>query len=349
MPIAPNLRQNVFKDRRFLRDFQPFTDRSCPERNIERFGMSLFVVVGAGPVGRETASLLAGEGHEVKLVSRSARTHPVGSGINGIALDAADGQGLAQVSAGADAIFMCAMAPYHRWPTDFPPIMSGVISAAESVGARLLVLGNVYGYGAGARSPLTPDSSLAPTSVKGRVRTAMWQQALGSAVPAIEVRASDYIGDGAASLFTLMTLPPLIAGEPATMVGDLDALHAWSFTKDVARTLVAASRYSGDWGRAFHVPSRHMSVRDLASRFAELGGVELPDLRALTAEELEALGRENEIVREVIEMAYLFQQECILDASETERLLGVSASDLDIMIGDTLRCHGQKSGARPVP
>ncbi|RCS21811.1 NAD-dependent epimerase/dehydratase family protein [Phyllobacterium salinisoli] len=299
--------------------------------------MSLFVVVGAGPVGRETAKLLASQGHEVKLVSRRARAYPVDSGIRSVALDATDGRGLAQVSAGAVAIFMCAMAPYHRWPADFPPIMSGVIDAAESVGARLVVLGNIYGYGAGARSPLTPHFPLAPTSVKGRVRTAMWQHTLGSTVPAIEVRASDYLGDGAASLFTLMALPPLLVGEPSKMLGDLDALHAWSFTKDVARTLVAASRYSGDWGRAFHVPSQHMSIRDLAFRFAELAAVELPKLRTLTAKELEVLGRENEIMREVIEMAYLFQQECILDASETERLLGVSASDLDTMIKDTLR------------
>jgi nucleoside-diphosphate-sugar epimerase len=306
--------------------------------------MSLFVVVGAGPVGRETARLLAVEGHEVRLVSR-AGAKPVDAGINGVAIDARDGQGLARVSAGADAIFMCAMAPYTKWPTDFPPIMDGVVAAAESVGARLVVLGNIYGYGKEARSPLTPAAPLAPTSVKGRVRTAMWQQALGSAVPAVEVRASDYLGDGAGSLFTLMTLPPLLAGKPATMPGDLDALHAWSFTKDVARTLVAASRYSGDWGRAFHVPSQPASVRDLAARFAELGGAPLPDLRALADEDLQALAREDEFMREILEMAYLFRQPCILDASDTERLLGVSASSLDTMIKDTLRNMGGNSNA----
>jgi nucleoside-diphosphate-sugar epimerase len=238
--------------------------------------MSLFVVVGAGPVGRETARLLAVEGHEVRLVSRGGAT-PDRASISGVALDARDGQGLARLGAGAQAIFMCAMAPYTRWPTDFPPIMDGVVAAAESVGARLVVLGNIYGYGKEARPPLTSASPLAPTSVKGRVRVTMWEQALGSAVPAVEVRASDYLGDGAGSLFTLMTLPPLLVGKPAVIPGDLDALHAWSFTKDVARTLVAASRYSGDWGRAFHVPSQHASVRDLASRFTELGGTPLPD------------------------------------------------------------------------
>jgi len=119
--------------------------------------MSLFVVVGAGPVGRETARLLAVEGHEVRLVSR-AGAKPIDAGISGVALDACDGQSLARVCAGADAIFMCAMAPYTKWPTDFPPIMDGVIAAAESVKARLVVLGNIYGCGKQAGSLCVPKT-----------------------------------------------------------------------------------------------------------------------------------------------------------------------------------------------
>lgn len=299
--------------------------------------MALFVVVGAGPVGRETARLLAADGHGVKLVSRSGTAVP---GVDGVALDAGDAHGLAAASAGAEAIFMCAMAPYHRWPAEFPPIMDGTIAAAERVGARLLVAGNIYGYGAEAPSPLRDALPLAPTTVKGRVRTAMWQQALGSAVPAIEVRASDYLGRGAGSLFTLMTLPRLVAGEPAPAVGDPDAIHAWSFTRDVARTLVAASRHAGDWGRAFHVPSQHVSIRALATRFAERAGAPPPDLRVLTDADLEGLARQDAIMREVAEMAYLYRQPCLLDASDTERLLGVMASSLDRAIDDTLARDG---------
>ena len=89
---------------------------------------------------------------------------------------------------------------------------------------RLIVLGNVYGYGSEAPSPLTAATPLAPTSVKGRVRAAMWERALAANVPALEIRASDYLGSGAGSLFTLMTLPSLLAGKPGTVSGDLDAL-----------------------------------------------------------------------------------------------------------------------------
>jgi len=301
--------------------------------------MALFVVVGAGPVGRETARLLCDEGHEVRLVSRR-RTELAGTKVKSVALDASHGAALAEVSRGAEAIFMCAMAPYHRWPTDFPPIVNGTVEAAEQVGARLLIAGNVYAYGELARSPLTPLSALEPTSVKGRVRVAMWERALASSVPAIEVRASDYLGNGAGSLFTLMALPSLLAGEEVSFPGDLDVLHAWSFTRDVARTLVAAARYSGEWRRAFHVPSQHASARDIASRFAIANGSGAPRLRALSRDEMIALARGDEILREVVEMYYLYEKPYVFDASDTERLLGVSASSLDTMIGDTLQDAG---------
>ncbi len=295
--------------------------------------MSQYVIVGAGPVGRETARLLAEQGHSVILTSRNAGALSLGN-VRTVSSDATDAAQLAGLSKGADAIFMCAMAEYHRWPTDFFPIMDGVVTAAEQVGARLLVVGNVYGYGEGAASPLTPQMAPDPTTRKGTTRHIMWQRALRSRVPALEVRASDYLGDGAVAYFSLLALPSLLKNEPVAFLGDLDAAHAWSYTKDTARTLVAASRFTGGWGRAFHVPSQSASVRELVQRFAAELKVDVPPLSRLTAADLEGIG-----FHEGIEMAYLFEKPLVIDAGDTEKLLGVTASSLDEMVRDTLAQH----------
>lgn len=292
--------------------------------------MSHYVIVGAGPVGRETARVLAEEGHSVILTSRNAGSLDAGD-VRTVSLDATDAAQLARLAKDADAIFMCAMAAYHRWPTDFFPIMDGTVKAAEQVGARLLVVGNVYGYGAGAASLLTPDVEPDPTTRKGTTRHIMWQRALRSNVPAIEVRASDYLGKDAVAYFSLLALPSLLKNEPVSFLGDPDAAHAWSFTKDTARTLIAASRFTGEWGRAFHVPSQSASVRELVRRFAVALKIEVPNLLRLTAADLESIG-----FNEGIEMSYLFEKPLLLDASDTEKLLGVTASGLDAMIRDTL-------------
>ncbi|URK89229.1 hypothetical protein LP421_30260 (plasmid) [Rhizobium sp. RCAM05350] len=59
-------------------------------------------------------------------------------------------------------------------------------------------------------------------------------------------------------------------------------------------------------------------------------------LGSLGSDELNALAREDELMREVAEMGYLFQRPLTLDASETEDLLGISSSSLTTMIDDTL-------------
>jgi nucleoside-diphosphate-sugar epimerase len=295
--------------------------------------MSFYVVVGAGPVGSETARLLGGEGHDVVLTSRSLGSNGL-QNVRAIQADATDASELSRICRGADAIFMCAMATYHRWPTDFFPIIDGTVRAAETVGAKLIVLGNLYGYGENADSPLRSDLSLDPTSKKGTARTIMWQRAVRANAPAIEVRSSDYLGQGAISYFSLVALPSIIEGKPTAFIGNLDATHAWSFTKDVARTLVAASRYTGEWGRAFHVPSQHASPRELILKTAAMLRREVAEVRSYSVSEMEALG-----MHELIEMSYLFERPLLVDSSDAEALLGVKASGLEVMIADTLRDH----------
>ena len=90
---------------------------------------------------------------------------------------------------------------------------------------------------------------------------------------ATEVRANDFIGPGAVSPFTLMVGQQVLDGQPASVPADLDPPHSWSYTGDVARTLIAASRSEQAWGRTWHLPSAAvLSVRDLATRLAEARG-----------------------------------------------------------------------------
>ena len=294
--------------------------------------MSVYVVVGAGPVGRETARLAAEEGHDVVLTSRTAGSIQAGP-VRTVSADATDWAQLARISKGADVIFMCAMAPYHRWPAEFFPILDGTVKAAETVGARLVVLGNLYGYGENAATPVSPALPLDPTTRKGAVRTIMWQRAAAATVPAIEVRASDFLGQGAVTYFSLLALPALLKKESVvSFPGNLDAPHAWSFTKDTAKTLMAAARYTGKWGRAFHAPVQHVSIRDLVAKFAATLEINTPEIRQMTTAQLADIG-----FHEALEMLYLFKKPFQVDTADTERLLGVGASSLEAMIQETLR------------
>ncbi|MFD0275428.1 NAD-dependent epimerase/dehydratase family protein [Kitasatospora sp. NPDC127111] len=302
--------------------------------------MSFHVVTGAGPIGTATALRLAGAGERVRLVTRRG-TGPEHPGIERVAADATDADGLTALTEGAATLVNCAAPAYHRWPQEFPPLAAALLTTAERTGAGYVMLGNVYGYGPvdGRYHERLP---LAPTTRKGRVRAALWSDALAAhragRVRATEVRASDFLGAGAGSPFHLMVAPAVVAGDPAGYPADLDAPHSWSYTGDVAATLIAAARSDASWGEVWHVPGTgDLSAGALAGELARAAGAPAPKLTALSPEELARAGEADEVLAEVVEMGYLYYRPLLLDSTRTEEVLGVSATPLDTVLAETAR------------
>ncbi|WP_329104374.1 NAD-dependent epimerase/dehydratase family protein [Micromonospora sp. NBC_01699] len=301
--------------------------------------MSLHVIVGAGPVGSATATLLAERGDRVRLVTRrgSGPEHPA---IERIAADASDPDRLTRLAAGATALYNCANPAYHRWPTDWPPLAHALLRAAEHSGAVLATVGNLYGYGP-VDAPMTEATPLRPNSVKGGVRVRMWQDALAAhragRIRATEVRGSDYLGAGAQTTLTLLVLPKLLAGRRAVVPADLDAPHTWTYVGDVARTLVAAAGNERAWGGAWHVPSLPAeSIRQVAARIAALAQAPAPRLTRMPAPVLWLGGVFDPTVRELREVAYQFNAPFVLDSSAATALFGIEPTPLDDALRETI-------------
>jgi len=156
------------------------------------------LVVGAGPVGTAVASLLASRDIPVRLVSRRGLgpDHPL---VERVPADAADADRLRTLAAGSAVVYNCLNPPYHRWPQDWPPMAHALLAAAESAGAVLATVSNLYVYGP-VDGPMTPDLPLAAPGPKAKVRAEMWRDALAAheagRVRVTEVRGSDYLTTG---------------------------------------------------------------------------------------------------------------------------------------------------------
>lgn len=299
--------------------------------------MTVHVIVGAGATGIATAHLLADAGDQVRRVTRSGRG-PHRAGIELVAADATDADRLTELTTGARTLFGCAAPAYDRWPALFPPLAAALLTAAERTGAGYLMLGNTYGYGP-VDGPITEDLPLAPIALKGRVRAAMWHDALAAhragRVRVTEVRAADFLGADAYSLYSLLVAPKLLAGEPAAFPGDLDAAHSWAYVGDVARALVAISRDERAWGQIWHAPSVPLSVRELSRRLAAAaaaGADREPELARLSAAELAAAGAADPVAAEVVEMLYLYERPCVLDSTVTERTFALAPGRIDVAL-----------------
>lgn len=297
--------------------------------------MSLHVIVGAGPVGTGVATLLAAEGEQVRLVTRSGSgpSHPA---IERVAANAADAARLRDLTRGAVALYNCANPPYHRWREEWPPMSAAMIEAAKANGAVLAITGNLYVYGL-VDGPMTEQTPLAATTRKGRVRIRMWQDALAAGIPVTEVRGSDYIGPGAASVFSAVLMPAMAKGATARIPANIDLPHTFTYTLDVARTLIATARDERAWGRAWHVPSNPpVTIRSLAQRFFEVTGQPAVKVTALPRWLPRLAAPFNPWVRELVEMDYQFHHPFVLDSSATTRTFGLTATPMDEALGSVL-------------
>ncbi|MGW5193620.1 NAD-dependent epimerase/dehydratase family protein [Kribbella sp. NPDC004138] len=292
--------------------------------------MSLQIVVGAGPVGTATARLLAERGDQVRVITRSG-SGP--EGVERIAADATDADVLARHAEGASTVYSCAGPPYHRWPTDWPPLGAALVKAAEASGAVLVTTGNLYGYGAVDR-PMTEDMPLRPNSVKGQVRAKLWTDALeahrAGRIRTAEVRGSDYLGAGALTTFSVMVLPKVVAGKRASVPADLDAPHTWTYVGDVARTLIAVGDDEHAWGRAWHVPSAEpVSVRALAARAADLAGAPPARIAAMPVTALRLAGLFNPAARALVETQYQWRRPFVLDSTAATVAFSIKPTPVD--------------------
>src|SRR5258707_4395779 len=133
----------------------------------------MHVIVGAGAVGSQAALQLAERGEKVRIVSRRG-TGPQHPSIELVAADATDAERLTALATGAAALYNCASPLYHQWFTDWPPLASALLTAAERSGAVLAVVSNLYGYGAVA-GRITQKTPLSATHPKLRLRAEMWR------------------------------------------------------------------------------------------------------------------------------------------------------------------------------
>lgn len=293
------------------------------------------VVVGSGGIGTGIARLLAAEGHQVTLVSRSGRGEAL-AGVERVPLDLAEegaGPRLTTLAQGATSI-VNALNPksYGRWDKEWPPMAAHLLTAAERSGAGLVTVGNLYPYGE-VDVPMSEGRPDRPTSTKGRVRAAMWEQARTAheqgRIRATELRASDYFGPGAGrgvSFANDYVIAPAAAGKPVrNLLGRLDAPHSWTYLPDIARLGAVLATDERAWGQVWHVPTAPpRTIAQLAQDAARAAGAPAPGVGMMPGKPL--LMALVPTLRAVREMEYQFLRPFEIDASLTEQTFGLTAT-----------------------
>ncbi|MBW7851838.1 MAG: NAD(P)H-binding protein [Rhodospirillales bacterium] len=290
------------------------------------------LILGAtGSFGGGVAREMLARGHPVRLLVRdpakaSARfaTHEHAETVTG---DAQDAAALRRAAAGCGVIVHGVNYPYDQWRPHMVTATANVVAAAREAGATILFPGNVYGLGRQTSAPLPETAPMTPCSRKGRLRVDlenMLRQAADDGARTLVVRAGDYFGPTVRNGLVDPIFKSALAKRRMTVFGNLEAPHQWAYGPDLARCAVDVLALEGRLAPfavvhfAGHVVPRQRDFLAVVAREAGAPGI---PVRRMPWAAMRLIGLFSPVVRELMELRYLFDEAVILDDPARRALL----------------------------
>ncbi|MBP9211870.1 MAG: NAD-dependent epimerase/dehydratase family protein [Bacteroidetes bacterium] len=290
----------------------------------------LHVIFGTGPLGMAVMEAALIKGHRIRMVNRSGKAN-VPASVECVAADLLGNDSILHAVQGADCVYQCVNPPYDRWPQLFPQMQRIILSAAASVGARVMIGENVYMYGDTKGEPMTEDSPYAAVTRKGSVRARMAEEAIRlhqeGKVRIVIGRGSDFFGPGVLqSSLGERLIGSAVKGKRASLIGNMDMPHSFTYIKDFGSALVELSSRTESFGNCWHVPTAApRTQREAAEHVFSLLGAKAV-YSAMGPFMMRLGGLFIPAAKETVEMMYQFEQPFIVDSSRIERAFGLTAT-----------------------
>ena len=302
----------------------------------------LHVVLGTGAIGRATVEELIKRGKTVRMVNRSGKMVEAPEGVDIVPSDLYDPAKVREVTQGAKVVYQCAQPNYSEWPQKFPPLQQAIIDGLTGSGAKLVLVENLYMYGATNGTPMTEDMPHNAHTRKGKIRSEMSVAAFAAhqagKVRVTTARGSDFFGPwGLPSTMGERVFYPLLAGKAAQATGRLDILHTHTYTRDFGKALVILGEREEADGQAWHVPNDMPEITqgELIRMIAEEAGVE-PKMSGMGKFMMMLGALFVPEAKETVEMMYEFEQPFIVDSSKFENTFGMKATPMREAIKETV-------------
>lgn len=309
------------------------------------------VILGTGPIGRAVMEELVKRGESIRMVNRSGRIEEVPDQVEVVASDLYDPEKVKDVTRGARVVYQAAQPNYNQWPQKFPPLQQAILEGLTDSGAKLVIVENLYMYGATNGTPMTEDLPHNAHTRKGKTRSQMSKAALAAhqsgKVRVAAARGSQFFGPwGLSSTLGERVIYPLLAGKAAQAIGNLNIPHTHTYTKDFGKALVILGESDKADGQAWHVPNDmpRITQGELIRMLANEAGVD-PKMNGMGKLMMMMGGLFIPEAKETVEMMYEFEQPFIVDSSKFENVFGMKATPMKAAIKETVawyQSHPQK-------
>lgn len=294
-----------------------------------------------GHVGHAAAQAFAAAGWRVIGFGRSNK-RPL-AGVEFMAGDAADGDALKAATQDADVVFNGLNLPYDKWYGGAAEKQLGrVIDALSDTGKTLLFPGNIYNYSARERV-ITPQTRQVPQTERGAIRVrmedALRDAAQDGAFQVIILRAGDFYGPSSSNdWFDLMILRE-VAKRKVALSADRSVTHAWAYLPDLSRAFVALAQERAELGafETFHFAGHAVSADRMFAAIQRAAPMRLRQV-AFPWAMISAMGLVMPLMREIVKMRYLWENEMVLRDTRLDTLLGPDfGTPFETAVGETVR------------
>jgi nucleoside-diphosphate-sugar epimerase len=291
----------------------------------------MHLVLGAtGGIGHWTVVKLVALGEPVRVLVRDPerfrKSWPEGKGVDIVAGDALAGEDVRRAAQDSTTIFHCVNVPYPEWAAKAFPMLTNTISAAQTVGARVVFPGNVYGLGHARTEFVREDHPVEPFTRKGRLRSQMERrleelhrdQGLAFTI----VRMPDFYGPYVLNRLYSGIFRNALRGRAMSWYGELDVPFEFLFVPDGGEAMVRAGLDPSSNGETYHVPGPGVTTpREFLGLVARTAGTTARP-RAVGPGIVTLAGLFNSEAREFREMMYLRQERFLLDGGKFREKFG---------------------------
>lgn len=299
----------------------------------------LHVIIGTGAVGKHTAHALAALGKRVRLVNRSGKAANLPAGAEVVRGDAYDAASIRSLTEGAAAVYQAAQPEYHEWQAKFPPLQTAILEGVAATGAKLIVVENLYMYGAPNGAPLHEESPIRAQTKKGKVRAAMsaeLQEAHAKGKVRVVIgRASNFFGPEY-MLSGALFFYPALAGKRANLYGSLDVPHSFTYVPDFGKALALLGTRDEALGQVWHVPNAPAITQRELVRLTETALGKPVKIAVANRLMMRLFGLFSPSARETVEMMYEFEQPFVVDSSKFERTFGLAATPMPQAVAESV-------------
>ena len=289
--------------------------------------MKVAIFGAAGAIGRVLAAELRARGDTVRVVGRRADALRAAAPEAEIfTADLADPGAAGNAAAGMDAIVYCVGVPYDRFELH-PQITRIALDAARDAGVRAFVLiSTVYPYGRPRAARVAEDQPRVPHTRKGRFRKEQQDLVLAAHDPnglrTLVLVLPDFYGPGVETSFITAAFDAARTGKIASVIGPLDTPHEFVFVPDVAPVVGDLLAHPDAFGTIYNLAGAGpTTTRALIAEIERASGRRIRTF-AVGPVMLRVLGLFVPLLRELVEMHYLWTTPVLLDDAKLHGVLG---------------------------